>query len=156
MDSAAGPNITSGYNKSSLSSSVNSFNPEDVIRLNTWSSNTKIRDSNFVTTVPVRQSSQNNLDKLFKVTNEYCNKTIETKSDYSSKLPRMPVEYLKAGGVNKIIEVASFDKKEEYVDRKLCLNVTCKFFGSPELDNYCSQCHRGRYENFRLNSSSKK
>ncbi|KAL0271634.1 UNVERIFIED_CONTAM: hypothetical protein PYX00_008665 [Menopon gallinae] len=155
-DLAAGPNITSGHDKSSMQRNMNSFNPEDVIRLNTWLSNTKTADSNFITTVPVRQSSQNNLEELVKVTTDYYNKNNETKSDYSGKLPVMPVEYSKAEGVNKINEVDMSGKKEEYVDRKLCLNVTCKFFGSPELDNYCSQCHRGRYENFRVDSSSKK
>lgn len=119
-----------------------------------------------MTTIPVRQSSQNNLDQLLKETTEYLNKNNENKTGTIGLTRVIPIEIeksptgvdgnLKNGYITQIDVGACKKPNDSYVDRKTCLNVTCKFFGSPELDNYCSKCYRGRFESLAVDSTTRK
>ncbi|KAK6631493.1 hypothetical protein RUM44_006020 [Polyplax serrata] len=109
-----------------------------------------IANDNLVRTIPVRQSSQNSLDQLLKETSEYLTRNGEVKPGERI----IPIEL--DGSEKKLMNGYSRSGNDDYVERKMCLNITCKFFGSPDLDNYCSQCYRGRFENLALDTVSRK
>lgn len=135
---------------------------ENVSRKICQSAPKTIVNDRSATTIPVHQSSHNNLDELLKETTEYLNKNSESKNVSPGipriipikleKSPKEPENRLLANGSLSPGETVDDSRKsnEEYVDRKTCLNVTCEFFGSPELENYCSKCYRGRLENLAL------
>lgn len=139
---------------------------ENVSRPNsqTQLSPSKVLNDNFVTTIPVRQSSQNNLDQIVKEATEYLNKENKKESAGTSRVIPIEIEKLLAGNDNKgkngyITQIdVDVPKKssDNYIDRKTCLNVTCKFYGSPELENYCSKCYRGRFESLTVDSNVRK
>lgn len=139
---------------------------ENVSRPNsqTQLSPSKVLNDNFVTTIPVRQSSQNSLDQIIKEATDYLNKENKSESAKSSRIIPIEDEKTFTGNESRVkngyitqIDV-SLPKKlnQNYIDRKTCLNVTCKFYGSPELENYCSKCYRGRFESLTVDSNVRK
>lgn len=124
-----------------------------------------VNDNAVTTIIPVRQSIQNSLDEIIRETTEYLkeNNGGNNVSSAGSGRRRIPVEYTEEtiSSMNGCTERGNHGEEMDYyegdvVARKTCLNVTCKFFGSPELENYCSQCYRGRFENLAIDSSSRK
>ena len=124
----------------------------------------KVLTDNFVTTIPVRQSSQSSVDQILKEATDYLNKENKNQSAGTSGIIPVEDEKLSTGVENKgkngyITQInVGIPKKptDNYVDRKTCLNVTCKFYGSPELENYCSKCYRGRFESLTVDSKVRK
>lgn len=136
---------------------------ENVSRKHSQNQSKPVLNDNCVTTIPVRQSSQSSLDQLLKETTEYLNKNYECIS--GAKIPTTDIQKPYSNSDQKLIngykgrgDVVDGGKKceDDYVERKTCLNVTCKFFGTPELDNYCSQCYRGRFENLAVDGVTRK